>query len=157
MTRSTHPVPRIRARSAGTSLRRPVVAPRRRRALPPHDGSVPRGYVGELSLEVRREGGQPVLAVSGELDTVGRELLDAMLAHVRSTHDGVVGVDLSGVSFADSHGVRAALDDDVRLVAASPAVLRLLRLMGHPEPTAHRAPRDLSRRPGSRGAPPSAT
>ncbi|MCF6745481.1 STAS domain-containing protein [Blastococcus sp. KM273128] len=132
MTRSTHPVPRFRARSATTSYRPPAAARRRRRAVPPHEGSVPRERVGELSLEVRRAGERPVIVVSGELDMVGRELLEAVLAHVRSTHAGAVAVDLSGVSYANSHGLAPALDGDVVLVAASPWVSRLLRLMGHP-------------------------
>jgi anti-anti-sigma regulatory factor len=132
MTRSTHPVPGFRARSVTTPPRRPVVARRRRRAVPPHGGAVSRGHLAELSLEVRRDGRRPVIAVSGELDLVGMELLEAVLAHVRSGHDGVVAVDLSGVSFANSHGLSPVLDGDVVLVAASPQVCRLLRLMGHP-------------------------
>ncbi|MGY1835485.1 STAS domain-containing protein [Blastococcus sp. SYSU DS0510] len=132
MTRSTHPVPRFRAPSAALPPRRPVVARRRRPAVPAHERPVPRGHLGELFLEVRRDGRQPVVAVSGELDLVGRELLEAVLAHVRSTHDGVLALDLSGVTFANSHGLSPALDGDVVLVAASPPVRRLLRLMGHP-------------------------
>ncbi|WP_166532509.1 STAS domain-containing protein [Blastococcus xanthinilyticus] len=87
-----------------------------------------------LSVEVRRDGDRPVVAASGELDVLGRELLDAVLSHVRETHSGVVAVDLSGVSFVDSHGLAPALGADVVLVAASPPVCRLLRLMGLPVP-----------------------
>ncbi|MCZ2857113.1 STAS domain-containing protein [Blastococcus sp. VKM Ac-2987] len=134
MTRNTHPVPRFRARSATTPVRRPAGGRRRRRAFPPHDGWVSRGQAAELSLEVRREGRRPVIAVSGELDLLGMELLEAMLTHVRSTAEEVVAVDLSGVSFVNSHGLSPVLERDVVLVAASPAVSRLLRLMGRPLP-----------------------
>lgn len=134
MTRNSRPVPRFRARSATIATRRPAAGRRRRRTVPLHDGWAPHGRAADLSLEVRRDGNRPVIAVSGELDLSGMDLFEAMLAHVRSTAEEVVAVDLSGVSFVNSHGLSPVLARDVVLVAASPPVSRLLRLMGQPVP-----------------------
>ena len=81
-------------------------------------------------MEIRRGGMRPVVTVSGELDLMARELLEALLVHVRSTHPGTIALDLGRVTFADTHGLSPALGRDVVLVAASPAVTRLLRLLG---------------------------
>jgi anti-anti-sigma factor len=81
-------------------------------------------------MEVRREGPRPVVAVAGELDMVGGQLLDAVISHVRTTDPGPVAVDLADVTFVDSHGLAPALERDVVLVAASPKVSRLMRLLG---------------------------
>ena len=97
-------------------------------------------------MEIRRDGPRPVVAVSGELDLAGKDLLEAVLAHVRSTRPGVVAVDLSRVSFVDSHGVSPVLEWDVVLVAASPAVRRLLRLLGLPAPEPRHSRRSTRRR-----------
>jgi anti-anti-sigma regulatory factor len=88
-------------------------------------------------MEIRRGGARPVVTVSGELDLAGRELLEALLAHVRTTDPGPVALDLARVTFADTHGLSPALAPDVDLVAASPTVARVLRLLGFraPRPT----------------------
>ncbi|MGY1752632.1 STAS domain-containing protein [Blastococcus sp. SYSU D01042] len=78
-------------------------------------------------MEIRHEGRRPVVAVSGELDLAGRDLLEALVAHVRDAHPGPVAVDLGQVSFADTHGLEPALRRDVVVVAASTPVVRLLR------------------------------
>lgn len=91
----------------------------------------------------------PVLQVSGELDIATAPLLTAMLDHVRDdvrplgSGPGLasrpVMVDLSGVGFADSHGLAAVLDDRVVVLAASACVARVLRLLQPaPSPTAAR-------------------
>ncbi|RBY88893.1 hypothetical protein DQ244_13915 [Blastococcus sp. TBT05-19] len=80
------------------------------------------------------------MVVSGELDVVGGELFVAVLDHVRSSGPGTVAVDLSGVSFVDTHGLTPALQPDVVLVDASRVVDRLLTLMGQPAVGAGRRP-----------------
>ena len=135
MTRNAHPIQRFRARSAATPTRRPTPARLRRGTVPPaHEGWAPGAQTAEVSVEVLRGGARPVVVVSGELDLVGMELLEAVLTHVRATSPGSVGVDLSGVSFVDTHGLSPALASDVVLVAASPPVTRVLGLMGFPGP-----------------------
>lgn len=83
-------------------------------------------------MEIRWDGPRPVVAVSGELDFTGQELLGALLDHVRGTRPGPVAVDLGQVSFADTDGLSPVLARDVVVVAASPAVVRLLRHLGAP-------------------------
>ena len=85
-----------------------------------------------LRIDVRRCGAAPVVEVHGDLDVAGAPLLRAITEHVAV--DGTpVAVDLSGVSFADSHGLAPVLTRDVVLVAVSAPVRRLLRLLGAPE------------------------
>ena len=87
-------------------------------------------------MEIRRGGPRPVVVVSGELDLSGKELLEALLGHVRASSPGSVAVDLAQVPFADTHGLEPVLEPDVAVVAASPAVTRVLRhlevLLGRP-------------------------
>jgi anti-anti-sigma regulatory factor len=85
-------------------------------------------------MEIRWGEPRPVVAASGELTLFGAELLEALLAHVRATDPGPVAVDLGHVTFVDTHGLSPALAPDVVLVAASPAVARVLRLLGLPVP-----------------------
>lgn len=133
MTRTSHPLTRFRAHRAGSPAG-PLAAAPGPVAVPAPGGATAEREWAELSMEIRRDGRRPVVAVSGELDLAGKDLLEAMLAHVRSTHSGTVAVDLAQVSFVDTHGVSPVLGRDVVLVAASPAVRRLLRLLGLPLP-----------------------
>jgi anti-anti-sigma factor len=152
MTRTSHPLTRFRAPSptwATSSAGRPgAVAPRGHFVLPPSEDSSANEHAADVSMEIWRDGPRPVVEVSGELDLSGKELLEAVLAHVRSTHPGVVAVDLGGVSFIDTHGLSPVLERDVDLVAASPAVRRMLRLLGLPVPRPVPARRWARRRSG---------
>ena len=94
-------------------------------APPPADSTL-HGPAG-LSVEIRRSGARPVVVVAGELDLSGRDLLEALLGHVRAGSRQPVAVDLAQVPFADTHGLEPVLEPDVVVVAASPAVTRLLR------------------------------
>ena len=88
-----------------------------------------------LVIEVRQDLHRPLVTVSGELDVTSVGLVTAMLEHVRRgrrTSRGeadVVHLDLSGVTFADSHGLAPALDGRTRVVAASAPVRRVRRLL----------------------------
>jgi len=81
-------------------------------------------------MDIRWDRTTPVVKVAGELDVGGRDLLEAVLSHVRSPRRGPVAVDPADVSFVDTHGLSPVLERDVVLVAASPAVSRVLRLLG---------------------------
>ncbi|NEK84520.1 STAS domain-containing protein [Blastococcus saxobsidens] len=135
MTRNTHPVLRFRARSTGTpDRRRAAIRPRPRVVAQPCPRSVPEREQAAMALDVEWDGPRPVVVVSGELDLVGGDLLAAVLDHVRSSRAELVAVDLSGVTFVDTHGLAPAMQPDVVLVDPSRVVCRLLSLMGLPDP-----------------------
>ena len=78
-----------------------------------------------------------VIVVKGDVDLAGGPLLDEALAQVERTN--AVVIDVSGVDFIDSSGLRSLLsasrrarerDADVVLRAPSIGVLRLLDLTG---------------------------
>lgn len=106
-----------------------------------------------LVIEVRTDLRRPLVEVSGELDLASTGLLTAMLEHVRRSlrrassaelhrDELAVDVDLTGVTFADSHGIAPVLGGRTRIVAASEPVRRLLRLLREASPThADRSPR----------------
>jgi anti-anti-sigma regulatory factor len=87
---------------------------------------------GGLWVEVRWSVQPPVLVVHGDLDQDGAALLDAVVEHVAPGTGQPVPVDLGAVDFADTHGIEPLLRRDVVVLAASPAVHRLLRLVGAP-------------------------
>lgn len=84
-------------------------------------------------MEVRHDGGPAVVEVHGDLDAAGGPLVEAVVEHVVARAGTPVAVDLSGVSFADTHGLAPVLGRDVVLVGASSPVRRLLRLVGAPD------------------------
>jgi hypothetical protein len=87
---------------------------------------------GGLRVEVRWSARPPVLVGPGDLDQDGAALLDAVVEHVMAGTGQPVPVDLGAVDFADTHGLEPLLRRDVVLLAASPPVRRLLRLVGAP-------------------------
>lgn len=88
---------------------------------------------GDLTVTVERRRDGPLLRVTGELDVYGAPLVAAMVEHAAA--DGFpVHVDLSGVSFVDSHGLAPLLRSGVLIRWASAPVRRLLRLLGLPYP-----------------------
>lgn len=110
----------------------------------------------DLSIQVRQDLPRPLVSVAGELDLASVGLLIAMLDHVRqglhrragattALEEVTVDVDLTAVTFADSHGLTPLLDSPTRIVAASSAVryvltlLRSLSLTPPPVPPGERA------------------
>lgn len=90
---------------------------------------------------------RPLVQVSGELDIAAVPLLVAMLDHARRRHppahggpqqrttaDMPVDVDLSRVSFADSHGLAPILNGTATVVSASAGVRRVLELLQEIQP-----------------------
>ena len=79
------------------------------------------------------------VAPSGELDIATVELLERALLEVERADGAIIVLDLSGLSFIDSTGLRLLLDvnercggaaDRLRVIAGSPAVERLLDIVG---------------------------
>jgi anti-sigma B factor antagonist len=62
--------------------------------------------VANLSLETSLAGGGAVIALSGELDLAGAAALEHELARVEAASGGAVVLDLRGVGFMDSSGLR---------------------------------------------------
>lgn len=90
-------------------------------------------------VDIRHDLLRPLIRVSGELDIASAPLLVAMIDHVGSTHppagdtsgdtSGCIDVDLSQVTFADSHGLAPVLDGRAAVLAASAPVRRVLNLL----------------------------
>jgi anti-sigma B factor antagonist len=62
--------------------------------------------VANLSLETSIDGRAAVIAVSGELDLAGAVALEQELSRIELELDGAVVLDLRGVEFMDSSGLR---------------------------------------------------
>jgi anti-sigma B factor antagonist len=93
----------------------------------------------DFEVTEKREGGLPVLAVSGEVDVATRSALQAPLDACIDAGESTLVVDLRAVTFIDSTGLAvlvAALKrcreagGDLRLVADSPRLLQLLAITG---------------------------
>jgi anti-sigma B factor antagonist len=91
-----------------------------------------------LSITSQRDGSAHRVVAVGELDLATVDLLERALGEIDDGAQTVV-LDLSGLSFIDSTGLRLVLDlndryggeaDRLRVVAGSPAVERLLDIVG---------------------------
>jgi len=63
--------------------------------------------VAQLSLETSTVGAAVVIAVRGELDLAGAAVLEAELERLEADAPAAVVVDLRGLAFIDSSGLRA--------------------------------------------------
>ena len=94
----------------------------------------------DLTLDASELDGVTVVTVSGEVDSSNCASLQALLASVGGPGSGrQVHVDLAGVSFMDSSGLRALIvgqrlirdaGGSFRVVAASDSLRRLLDITG---------------------------
>jgi anti-anti-sigma factor len=83
-----------------------------------------------LGVELGELAGRPAIAIRGELDISGVEELERSLAELESEQPQVLVIDLRGVTFLDSSGLRALLAADRRARRAG----RRLALVRGPEP-----------------------
>jgi anti-anti-sigma factor len=92
-----------------------------------------------LSIVSERRGSTHYVAPSGELDIATVQLLEGALLAVEQTDVEMIVLDLSSLAFIDSNGLRLVLDlndrcggaaDRLRVIAGSPAVERLLDIVG---------------------------
>jgi anti-sigma B factor antagonist len=81
---------------------------------------------------VNRDGGL-VVRVEGELDVATAAVLDERLREVESTELGLITIDLAGVSFIDSTGLRALVEAHVRDCAGEHPAGGRLRITGGSE------------------------
>jgi anti-sigma B factor antagonist len=94
---------------------------------------------GELTIVSAREGDIHVISLTGELDLATADELEQELARVEATDVLSIVLDLSGLRFMDSTGVRLILGADARsransnrltLLPGPPAVQRVFELTG---------------------------
>ena len=92
---------------------------------------------GNLSIDVRREGERVVLRVDGELDLAGVPLLENEAENASQDDPAEIVLDLRGLEFIDSTGLRMILSLDKRaaergqtfaLVRGSEQVQRLMNM-----------------------------
>jgi anti-sigma B factor antagonist len=86
-------------------------------------------------VDLTARDGHPLLVVHGEIDmSTAPVFAQALRIEADGSDEGELRVDLTNVSFMDSSGVGAlvklARTEVVRIVAASPAVQRVLQLSG---------------------------
>src|SRR5690349_4057908 len=95
---------------------------------------------GQLFADVHQPGDRLVIRLRGELDvSTARRAFDVAVGALQASVDQRVDLDLSGVTFCDSTGVRTLLDmqrhaerrgGEVRLTEASARVRRIFEVVG---------------------------
>jgi anti-anti-sigma factor len=94
---------------------------------------------GELTIAIQRAGDTHVIALTGELDIATVEGVERALLDAESSDAATIVLDLSGLTFMDSTGVRLVLGATARaradsnrlsLVRGSPPVQRVFELSG---------------------------
>ena len=92
-----------------------------------------------LSVRSERRGDAYHVEPAGELDIATAELLERELDAARQSDAATIILDLSGLAFMDSTGLRVVIDFNERcggengrlcVIAGSPAVERLLDIVG---------------------------
>jgi anti-sigma B factor antagonist len=95
--------------------------------------------VGTLTLRSERDGGTHRISPSGELDLATAPDLEAELLRVEATDADAIVLDLSGLDFIDSNGIRLVVMADARsradsdrlaLVRPSDGVFRVFVICG---------------------------
>ena len=92
----------------------------------------------QLSIVSERAGDIHVLDLTGEIDLANAALVEDELRRIEATDAAVILVDLGGISFIDSTGIKVLITAALRsqqtsrllLERPSPAVLRVLRIAG---------------------------
>jgi len=90
--------------------------------------------VPNLRIETRTEGPVRVLELSGDLDLAGTGVLDQALADVESGRPATLVIDLRGVGFMDSSGLRSVImaaqraEEDARRFALVPGKKQVMRV-----------------------------
>ncbi len=105
-----------------------------------HTGQASAAAAWDFRVTVRNEGSRPVVHIEGELDHDCAPLVTAMVEHVETLHGRPVRVDLTGVPYADTHGLAPLLQEGVVISRTSPEVHRLLRLLGLADPDGRSRP-----------------
>jgi len=92
-----------------------------------------------LSVDTESDAVGPVLRLRGELDVVGKDLLQDAISAVLDSSPRLLAVDLSGLAFMDCAGASvlrrasdqlAARQAKLQVTGAQPSVSRLFGLLG---------------------------
>jgi anti-sigma B factor antagonist len=67
-----------------------------------------------LRIDVHRNGATGTISLFGELDLSGEAEMEAAFAEAESNGAGVMVIDLRGLSFIDSTGLRGIVSADIR-------------------------------------------
>lgn len=95
--------------------------------------------LGELGMSSERDGEGHIICLTGELDLAGAPAVQRELERVEATDAAAIVIDLSGLTFMDSTGVRLLLTASARsrldaerltLLRGPAAVQRVLELTG---------------------------
>jgi anti-sigma B factor antagonist len=95
--------------------------------------------LGQLTLRSERDGDVHTIALTGEMDLSNAAEVERELLHVEATDVGTIVIDLSGLTFMDSTGIRLLIaadarsrSDSCRLVLTRPPahVFRVLCIAG---------------------------
>ena len=81
--------------------------------------------LGQLTVRSEREGDMHTIALAGELDLGGADRVQHELERVESSDVLLIVVDLSGLTFMDSTGVRVLMDARARSRADSDRLMLL--------------------------------
>jgi anti-sigma B factor antagonist len=82
--------------------------------------------LGQLTLRSQRDDAVHTIALVGEMDLSNAAEVERELRHVEATDAGAIVIDLSGLAFMDSTGIRLLIAADARSRADS-SRLRLTR------------------------------
>lgn len=82
--------------------------------------------LGQLTLRSHREGGVHTIALTGEMDLSNAGEVERELLHAEDTDAHTIVIDLGGLQFMDSTGIRLLISADTRSRADS-CRLRLTR------------------------------
>lgn len=95
--------------------------------------------LGGLTIRTEREGETHTIALAGELDLATADKVRAALERVEATDVPAIVLDLRGLTFMDSSGIRVLVNAHARsradggrltLLRGGPAVQRVLQLTG---------------------------
>jgi anti-sigma B factor antagonist len=127
--------------SGGDTCPRCLVRENRAVALIPVGDEPSRGAIGRLRMLTRVHGERHVIVLSGELDIASAQMLEATLEEACSAGATELVLDLAGIEFMDSTGLRAILRGRTlceehhcgyRLTPAQRPVERTLEVTGLP-------------------------
>ena len=85
----------------------------------------------QVEIRLEEDGGTHVVRLTGELDVAGCDRVEEALRDAEATEASRILVDIDGLRFVDSHGLRILLRAHRRDVVTGAGRLRITRGRGH--------------------------